>query len=170
MSEGKDKFKAGVKENKQEFATEPSVAYIQNFDTILESKLAIVSRQTQVSALDKITLIRNGITKSTVLKVAHLCNISIEVMCDLIHISARTLQRKAMDESMGQLVSERTLEIADVVVFGVEVFYTLGTFQEWLSSELPVLENKAPLSFLDTAVGCNYMHTMLGRIEHGIYS
>lgn len=119
---------------------------------------------------EMIELVRKGLDRGTIYRLIDLLGITLEQMCDLIHISSRTLQRKAESESLGSLVSERALDLSRVLVQGVEALGSIQAFQSWLQSPRPALGGATPLSYLDTHLGCELVINILGRIEHGVFS
>ena len=151
-------------------AAEPMTAYAS---TSLSSLASLVSGDPQsedLTDLNIIALIRRGLDKKTVYRIAGLMGISIEVMCSLVHLSPRTLQRKKEDEYLGPLVSEHTITLARILIHGVAALGSLTGFQAWLKAPRAALGGLTPLSLMDTAVGCELVDEVLGRIEHGVHS
>ena len=117
-----------------------------------------------------IEVLRQGFTIKSVQQVASWMGLTLEEMAQLLHISIRTLQRKSNKESLGALVSERLLDLGRVLAFGVQTLDDLPPFQVWLRSPLPAIDGATPLSYLDTAVGCQMIIDILGRLAHGVHS
>ena len=84
------------------------------------------------SDLDLITISRKGLPKSVITTISSLLGISMEKMSDLIHISHRTIQRKAPEDLLNVYSTEQILEIAQVISRGIEVFGSLDFFTKWL--------------------------------------
>ncbi|CAM3445541.1 type II RES/Xre toxin-antitoxin system antitoxin [Aequorivita lipolytica] len=122
------------------------------------------------SDIDLIAITRKGLPKSVVYSICEVLNISMDRLSDLLHISHRTLQRKADDDLLGVSSSEQLFEIAEVVSEGIQVFETLDNFQNWLHSKPYIFNGQQPLDFLDTRFGIQYVKNVLGRISHGIPS
>src|SRR5690554_2079671 len=80
---------------------EPEVFYLLDnpFDRIV-GVLGGVHQISQVvnSDIDLITITRKGLPKSVVYSVCEVLDISMDKLSDLLHISHRTLQRKADDD------------------------------------------------------------------------
>lgn len=57
-----------------------------------------------------------------------------------------------------------------VVNEAIRVFGSSRTAYGWLERERPELDNKKPIDFLNTEQGCEHIHTILWRIEHGVVS
>lgn len=152
---------------------EPEVFYLldNSFDRIM-GVLGGASRVGQVvnSDIDLIALTRKGLPKSVVYSVCEVLQISMDRMSDLLHISHRTLQRKADDDLLAVSNTEQLFEIAEVVSEGVKVFNNLENFRKWLHSTPYIFNGQKPLDFLDTGFGIQYVKNILGRIAHGIPS
>jgi putative toxin-antitoxin system antitoxin component (TIGR02293 family) len=88
---------------------------------------------------------------------------------DILHISERTLQRYAKDNSsFGFGVADRILQINKVIERGKEVFGSYEKFLLWIRDNPYMLEGRLSLQSLASFEGINNVLTQLGRIEHGI--
>lgn len=88
---------------------------------------------------------------------------------DILHISERTLQRYAKDNSVFNFnVLDRILQVDKVMKRGVEVFGSMDKFISWLRINPPALEGRISIYSLATFEGINLILTQLVRIEHGI--
>jgi putative toxin-antitoxin system antitoxin component (TIGR02293 family) len=152
---------------------EPEVFYLLDnpFDRIV-GVLGGVGQVGQAvnSDIDLITVTRKGLPKSVVYSICEVLGISMDRLSDLLHISHRTLQRKADDDLLGVSASEQLFEIAEMVSEGIDVFETLEVFRNWLHSRPYIFKGQQPLDFLDTRFGIQYVKNVLGRIAHGIPS
>lgn len=152
---------------------EPEVFYLLEnpFDRII-GVLGGVGQVGQVvnSDIDLIRITRKGLPKSVVYSVCEALNISMDRLSDLLHVSHRTLQRKADDDLLSVSNSEQLFEIAEVVSEGIAIFETLDGFRKWLHSTPYIFNGQKPLDFLDTRFGIQYVKNMMGRIAHGIPS
>jgi putative toxin-antitoxin system antitoxin component (TIGR02293 family) len=151
-------------------ANDPAVAYASRRYDFLSALSDGKAAQAEISPYEMIQIIRKGLNKRTIYHLAELFGITIDQICDLVHISTRTLQRKDESESLGPLVSERALDLANVLVQGVNVLGSLQAMQSWLIAARPALGGSTPLSLLDTSLGCELVSDVLGRIEHGVHS
>ncbi|MBK8503580.1 MAG: DUF2384 domain-containing protein [Saprospiraceae bacterium] len=149
---------------------DPAVAYASRRYDFFSALTEGLPAKTEISPYEMIEIIRKGLDKRTIYHLAQLLGITIDQICDLVHISARTLQRKGESESLGPLVSERALDLANVLVQGVNALGSIQAMQAWLIAMRPALGGSTPLSLLDTSLGCEMVSDVLGRIEHGVYS
>jgi putative toxin-antitoxin system antitoxin component (TIGR02293 family) len=154
-------------------AKEPEVFYL--LDNPFDRMVGVLGGAGQVgqavnSDIDLIAITRKGLPKSVVYSVCEVLDISMDRLSDLLHISHRTLQRKADDDLLGVAASEKLFEIAEMVSEGINVFETLASFRKWLHSTPYIFKGQQPLDFLDTRFGIQYVKNVLGRIAHGIPS
>ncbi len=66
--------------------------------------------------------------------------------------------------------SERLARVRRVYTRAIEVFGTPDLAKHWLKEPLHILDFIAPLDFLDTEIGAMEVETLLGRLEHGVFS
>jgi len=119
--------------------------------------------------MDLIHLTRKGLPKQSLDSVAGMLGISMEKLSGLLHISHRTLQRKAPTDSLSVHVSEQVLGIAEVIRRGLEVLGSEASLEVWLHSDLASLNHNKPIHFMDTTLGTAILVKILGRIEYGVY-
>ena len=90
---------------------------------------------------------------------------------DILHISERTLQRYAKDNTTFNFsVTDRILQIDKVLHRGEEVFGSHEKFLQWLRNAPYMLEGRLSFNALASFEGINNILTQLGRIEHGIFA
>lgn len=87
----------------------------------------------------------------------------------ILHISERTLQRYAKENSPFSFsVTDRILQIDKVLKRGFEVFGSYEKFLLWIRDNPFMLEGRLSLQSLASIEGINNVLVQLGRIEHGI--
>ena len=152
---------------------EPEVFYLldNRFDRIV-GVLGGVGQVGQVvnSDIDLIAVTRRGLPKSVAYSVCEVLGVSMDRLSELLHVSHRTLQRKADDDLLAVSSTEQLFEIAEVVSDGIDVFGTIDNFRKWLHSTPYIFNGQKPLDFLDTRFGIQYVKNIIGRIAHGIPS
>lgn len=117
-----------------------------------------------------ITQSRNGVTKKRAMALAESVGLSVSDVCYILHISERTWQRYSDSDKLAVELSERVILLDSLIQFGAHVFESKTAFGKWLKSEIQAINFKTPHSFLDTAFGFQLVSSLLGRIEHGVYS
>lgn len=135
--------------------------------TILGGKSALA--QKIENEMDLIHLSRAGLPRKTLDILAERLGITMEKLSGLLHISHRTIQRKAKTDLLSVHVSEQLLSIAEVIRRGQEVLGNGHQLEVWLHEPLVALGHKKPIDFLDTTFGSRILLRILGRIEHGVY-
>lgn len=102
-------------------------------------------------------------------KVADKVPFTQQEWASILHISERTLQRYAKDNSSFNFgVIDRILQIDKVIKRGTEVFGNMDKFIRWLRSNPPALEGRISIEALKTIDGINMVLNQIGRIEHGV--
>lgn len=102
-------------------------------------------------------------------KISAKIDFSLKEWSGILHISERTLQRYAKDNSEFNFnLIDRILQIDKVIKRGYEVFGSYEKFLLWIRSNPYMLEGRLSLESLASFDGINNLLTQLGRIEHGI--
>jgi putative toxin-antitoxin system antitoxin component (TIGR02293 family) len=87
----------------------------------------------------------------------------------MLHVSERTLQRYAKNNSsFAAINAERFAQINQVLTRAKKVFGSIEMFYQWIHSNPPMLEGDLSFSSLTTYDGIQNVLTQIGRIEHGI--
>ena len=86
-------------------------------------------------------------------------------------ISPRTLKhRTARGENLSPAETERAVRVARIAALAEEVFGNRETALLWLRGKDDRLNNRTPMSFLNSEAGGRQIEAMLHGIAHGIYS
>ena len=102
-------------------------------------------------------------------KVASKTDFTQKEWSDILHISERTLQRYAKENSTFSFsVTDRILQVDKVLKRGLEVFGSYEKFLLWIHDKPFMLEGRLSIRSLAGFEGINNVLTQLGRIEHGI--
>jgi putative toxin-antitoxin system antitoxin component (TIGR02293 family) len=102
-------------------------------------------------------------------KIADKTDLTQKEWSDVLHISERTLQRYAKDNSAFNFsVIDRIFLIEKVIKKGVDVFGNANNFIAWLKDEPASIEGKLGFGSLASFEGSTKILNQLGRIEHGI--
>ncbi|CAN5347103.1 hypothetical protein BH20BAC1_BH20BAC1_20650 [soil metagenome] len=102
-------------------------------------------------------------------KIADKLNFTQKEWADILHISERTLQRYARDNSTFNFsVIDRILLVDKIIKRGKAVFGTADQFIAWLRSNPTSIEGRLGLGALASFDGATKILNQLGRIEHGI--
>ena len=114
---------------------------------------------------------REGVLRAKADEVARPIGLTDKEMARILNISERTLHRLRPSERLDTNASERLLLLDVLIRHGLDVFDGRAeVFGRWLHGPLPELRQQAPVALLDTTTGFSMVHTVLGRIEHGVYA
>lgn len=67
-------------------------------------------------------------------------------------------------------LSKQVPQITEIVAKGSKVFGGRDKFLDWMNHPNKTLNNKTPMSLLNSKLGMDLVLDELGRIEHGVFS
>lgn len=120
--------------------------------------------------MDLIDLSNKGISRKALINLANYLEISTHQIAQLLPVTERTIQRYTQEKHFNRVVSEHILQIAEVAAKGSKTFGDKEQFLIWINLSNEALNNKTPLSLLNSKFGADIVLDELGRIEHGIFS
>jgi putative toxin-antitoxin system antitoxin component (TIGR02293 family) len=85
-------------------------------------------------------------------------------------IPPRTWARRVKEHRLSPEESDRLAVVERIVSFAEDVFGDKNKAHAWLRRPNRSLENQTPLDLLHSEIGTRLVETILGRIQHGIYS
>lgn len=86
-------------------------------------------------------------------------------------VSRRTLERRVKENmSLTTEESDRLVRVVRIMVRAMETFGGRDAAMEWMNSPNRAMEGRTPLSIINTDPGVELIGTILGRIEHGVFS
>src|SRR5689334_19496928 len=107
---------------------------------------------------------------SDLIRVAQKFGMSQNQISLLADISPRTFKIKPKSSPLSFHNSERVLILDDLYQIGLGVFDSdESSFQVWLKSKVPALDNHVPNDLLTSLLGIDVVKEELLRIEYGIY-
>lgn len=122
------------------------------------------------SVLEWISLVRLGLSASTMDAAVRVMGISQTELARALDIPARTLARRKKEGVLSRVESEKLVRLALVVERAVQVFEDQRSALDWIKSQNPALGGTSPLSLLDTDLGSVAVVNTLGRIEQGVFA
>ncbi len=169
-------FEKSKKSAKKLVAVNEAVeAYVESID----SKHEFLKRRNETSLTqfldDKMLLIyaiRQGISYSLFSYIQGITPLSEEEWAEYLNISTKSLQRyrKAQNHVFKPALSEKIIELLEVVHLGSQVFDTTDQFHAWLHSPSMVLGGQKPAELVKDSYGKEMVMDELNRIEHGIFA
>jgi putative toxin-antitoxin system antitoxin component (TIGR02293 family) len=90
---------------------------------------------------------------------------------DILHLSERTLQRYAKNNSSFEgIYTDRILLLQEMIGLGLETFVKADAFYRWLKKEKKVLGQTLNFESLYSDRGIQEVIDQLGRIQYGVYT
>jgi putative toxin-antitoxin system antitoxin component (TIGR02293 family) len=130
----------------------------------------LVFEQRPRTALDWISVIRQGIPSSAVDSIARTIRVSKSELAAALAIPERTLARRKKEGLLNSEESAKLIRLARVVERAEEVFENMPAAIDWLKSPNAALSGATPLSLIDTEIGAQSVMDTLGRIAHGVFA
>jgi putative toxin-antitoxin system antitoxin component (TIGR02293 family) len=97
--------------------------------------------------------------------------LSREALADLVQIKPRTLDRRKEGGRLRPEESDRLLRAARVFGGTIALFEgDADAARTWLSSPQRALGGAVPLEMARTEVGAREVESLVGRLEHGVFS
>lgn len=87
-----------------------------------------------------------------------------------LDMTPEQLQAKSESETLDSKTSEAVLDLARILARCVTVWESRDQAVKWLSRPIPVLDDQAPVTLLDTFEGRRWVMEVLCKIEHGDFS
>ena len=127
-------------------------------------------KQTVGSWGDLHKLILAGLPLSTYTHLLAAFSLTAPEAADIFHIPIRTLARRKKARRFGPDESDRIFRFARIATRASEVLGSEEKARLWLHRPNRALGNIPPLNLLATDAGIEQIETVLGRLEHGVYS
>ena len=129
-----------------------------------------VGRNSSKGPSEVMALLKKGLAISAFDRLYKAMGLTILELGSIANISLRTLRRRKHDGKLTPEESERVYRIACVFDKAVDVFGEAKIAREWLKEPLIALSGRTPLEYLAMEVGAREVESLLGRIEHGVFS
>ena len=114
--------------------------------------------------------LREGLPFGTLEAVAHALGCTKESLTGVIGIAHRTLTRRKAQRILNAVESDRLYRPARATQTAVHTLGSLEKARHWFDRPNRALSGETPLSLLDTDIGARQVATILGRIDHRIFS
>lgn len=123
------------------------------------------------SPFDFISLSNKGVNAHVILNFRKYFDIPRGYAASLLNVSEPTIYRWIRtNKNLERNLSVHLFELADLFLFGTDVFGNKEKFFKWLEIPNMALGGMEPKELLEGAGGISKVHDLLGRIEHGVYS
>ena len=115
-------------------------------------------------------LILAGLPVSTYTHLLAAFSLTAHEAADIFQIPTRTLARRKKTRRFWPDESDRIFRFARIATHASEVLGSEEKARLWLHRSNRALGNIPPLNLLATDAGIEQIETVLGRLEHGVYS
>ncbi len=123
------------------------------------------------SPFDFITIATKGLNSNVILNFRKYFEISRGFTAELLNISEPTIYRWIrMDKKLERNYSIQLFELADLFLYGSEVFENRENFFKWLELPNTAIGGLEPKELLEVPGGISKVKDLLGRIDYGVYS
>lgn len=123
------------------------------------------------SPFDFISIASKGINANIILNFRKYFNIPRAFAAELLNVSEPTMYRWVKNnKKLDKNFSIQLFELADLFLFGSEVFESKNNFFKWLYLPNQALGGLEPREILEVPGGISKVRDLLGRIEYGVYS
>ncbi len=123
------------------------------------------------SPFDFIHIANKGINANVVKNFRLYFSLSRSLTAHMLNISEPTLYRwTKSNKNLDRNFSVKLFEIADLFLYGIEVFESKENFFKWLNLPNTALGGMEPQELIEIPGGVSKVRDILGRIEHGVYS
>lgn len=96
--------------------------------------------------------------------------VSQNTAAKLLGIATRTLQRELNHTHLSKELSDRFLQLMDLYKEGIEAFYDLDTFRQWLETGKSTFRGKTPFELMHSITGIQQVKEEIIRTKLGILS
>jgi putative toxin-antitoxin system antitoxin component (TIGR02293 family) len=123
------------------------------------------------SPFDFITIATKGINANIIANFRNHFGIPRAYAAELLNVSEPTIYRWIRgNKTLERNYSVQLFELADLFLYGSEVFDNKSNFFKWLELPNTALGGLEPKELLEIPGGVAKVKELLGRIEHGVYS
>ena len=114
--------------------------------------------------------VRTGLPYAALEAIAQRLAVTAGDLGEVVGLGRRTLARRRKAGRLTASESDRLARVGRIVAQTEEVLGNRVKAARWLSRPNLALGRIAPMRLLDTDIGACEVETILGRIEHGVYS
>lgn len=123
------------------------------------------------SPFDFIHIANEGIKAAVIKNFRIYFNLTRNLTAHMLNVSEPTLYRwTKANKNLERNFSVKLFEIADLFLYGIEVFGEKDIFFKWLNLPNTALGGLEPQELIEIPGGVSKVKDILGRIEYGVYS
>lgn len=125
----------------------------------------------RVEAPDLVRQIERGLPFAAFERLQHTLGLTAGEFAKVVAIPARTLIRRKSEGRLSLEESDRLVRVSRVFAHAVDVYEgNPDLAAEWMKSPIPALGGRRPIELVWSDAGTAAVDTILGRLQHGIFS
>jgi putative toxin-antitoxin system antitoxin component (TIGR02293 family) len=121
-------------------------------------------------AEDLVRAVRAGLPYASLEALTRALGLDLNAVGAVVGIASRTLARRKHERLLSPVESDRLYRLAYVTHVASAVLGGVEAARRWLSRGNRSLGGVAPMSRLDTDIGCRQVEDALVRLNHGMYA
>ena len=123
------------------------------------------------SSFDFLLIATKGVNANVIKNFRDSFNLSLETTAQMLNTSEPTIYRWTRDNrNLDRNFTIKLFEMADLFLYGAEVFGSKANFFKWLNLPNTALGGLEPRVLIEVPEGVSKVRDILGRIEYGVYS
>ena len=123
------------------------------------------------SPYDFIFIANRGVNAKVISNFRQYFDLALKSTANMLNISSPTIYRwTKANKNLGRNYSVKLFEVADLFLYGSEVFGSKERFLKWLNLPNTALGGMEPQELVEIPGGVSKVKDIIGRIEHGVYS
>jgi putative toxin-antitoxin system antitoxin component (TIGR02293 family) len=123
------------------------------------------------SPYDFILIASKGVNANVIKNFRVYFNLPNESTANMLNVSAPTIYRWIKgNKNLDRNFTVKLFEIADLFLYGSEVFGSNDNFFKWLNLPNTALGGMEPSELVEIPGGVSKVRDVIGRIEYGVYS
>lgn len=115
--------------------------------------------------------VKAGFSFAALERLQRTLDLSAGTVAEILHIPARTFQRRKDAGRLRPDESDRLLRLSRLVGKTLELFEgDVDAARSWLEAPLTALGGARPIELARTEPGANAVEVLIGRLEHGVFA
>ena len=114
--------------------------------------------------------VRDGLPMAECHATRELLGLNEERLGGLLGMSRATLHRRKKSGHLDRAESDRLVRYARLVARACAALGGMEGARSWLAAPALAFHGECPLDYADTEIGAREVESLLGRLEHGVFS
>jgi putative toxin-antitoxin system antitoxin component (TIGR02293 family) len=115
--------------------------------------------------------VESGLSFDAFERVGKVSGLSTEALRGAIRIAPRTLARRRQEKRLSPEESDRLVSLSRLLSLAIDLFEgDVCSALNWFTTKNRALGGISPISAASTEVGSREVESLIGRLEHGVYT